>query len=755
MNAVAPGQVHSGSARSVRFHQWRSRKDKLARWLIAIGGVAVIWTVVLIFFYLLWVVLPLLLPANLEYRSIADRPDWRGSPAVWTAVEEQQEVGVRFTGEGTGEFFSVGNGKTIRSETLPIGDGNEIVAVAETTGGESEVVVATDAGDVFLFRHGYEADFSAGVEARTLIPALEFPFGTDPLFRLPLQEVMDLAISASETEIGIVALGASGLVSAYRGTQIRNLLSGETSLDSELIEFQPTLDQGAQATSVEVSGNRRWLYIGDTLGRLHSFSLPRFEPLGTVDLTDAPITTLAMTLGGISVIAGDANGGIVQSMPVRGEDGEYGMVVVRKFDPLERAIRAILPEQRRKGFVALDAGNDLAVYHSTAGELVVRTTLSGERPVGIALSPRSDGILIEGGDGSLGLLEIDNEHPEVSLSSLWKKIWYENYPEPEFVWQSSAATNDFEPKFSLTPLVFGTLKAALYAMLFAVPLALMGAAYTAYFMSPGLRRMVKPTIEIMAALPTVILGFLAGLWFAPFVEENLAGIFMILLVLPPGLLLFAWYWHRYEGKFKARFKEGSEPLLLLPVLVVLTVLALWLAEPVQVILFGGDFRTWLSQDVGITYDQRNAMVVGCAMGFAVIPTIFSIAEDAVFGVPKSLSNGSLALGATPWQTMVRVVIPTASPGIFSALMIGLGRAVGETMIVLMATGNTPIMDWNIFEGMRTLAANIAVEMPESEVNSTHYRILFLAALVLFMFTFVVNTVAEVIRHRLRKKYSNL
>jgi phosphate transport system permease protein len=132
-----------------------------------------------------------------------------------------------------------------------------------------------------------------------------------------------------------------------------------------------------------------------------------------------------------------------------------------------------------------------------------------------------------------------------------------------------------------------------------------------------------------------------------------------------------------------------------------------------------------------------------------------MADDAIFGVPETLSNGSLAIGATRWQTLLFVVLPTASPGIFSALMIGLGRAVGETMIVLMATGNTPLMDWNIFEGMRTLSANIAIEMPESEVSSTHYRILFLAALVLFLFTFVVNTGAEIVRHRLRERYSSL
>jgi phosphate transport system permease protein len=229
----------------------------------------------------------------------------------------------------------------------------------------------------------------------------------------------------------------------------------------------------------------------------------------------------------------------------------------------------------------------------------------------------------------------------------------------------------------------------------------------------------------------------------------------MLIVMPAGLLIFAWFWTRASWRLKNYVKEGWEPVLLLPVLVVLALVSIEFVGPFQDLFFDGDLRNWLSREAGISYDQRNAMVVGCAMGFAVIPTIFSIAEDAIYGVPTTLSDGSLALGATPWQTMVRVTLPTASPGIFSAIMIGLGRAVGETMIVLMATGNTPIMDWNLFEGMRTLAANIAVEMPESAMNSSHYRILFLAALVLFMFTFVVNTGAELIRQRLREKYSSL
>ena len=233
------------------------------------------------------------------------------------------------------------------------------------------------------------------------------------------------------------------------------------------------------------------------------------------------------------------------------------------------------------------------------------------------------------------------------------------------------------------------------------------------------------------------------------------GIFSLLLILPLGILVFAFIWHHLPESVRAIVPEGWVAALLIPVILILGWISFSLSQPLELWLFDGDMRVWLRSQWGIGYDQRNSIVVGLAMGFAVIPTIFTIAEDAIFSVPKHLTLGSLALGATPWQTMVKVVLLTASPGIFSAVMIGLGRAVGETMIVLMATGNTPVMDLSIFQGMRTLSANIAVEMPESEVNSTHYRVLFLAGLVLFMFTFVFNSVAEIVRQRLREKYSSL
>lgn len=190
----------------------------------------------------------------------------------------------------------------------------------------------------------------------------------------------------------------------------------------------------------------------------------------------------------------------------------------------------------------------------------------------------------------------------------------------------------------------------------------------------------------------------------------------------------------------------------MPWLLMVGAITLWLAPWLEAALVGGDLRGWLAAALGLDYAARNAMIVGVAMGFAVIPGIYALAEDALNGVPDSLAEGAQALGATRWQTLWRVVLPAASPGILSAVMIGAGRAVGETMIVLMASGNTALMTMSPLEGLRSLSATIAIELPEAAVGGTHYRLLFLAALVLFLFTFLVNTLAEVVRTRLRRRY---
>jgi phosphate transport system permease protein len=245
-------------------------------------------------------------------------------------------------------------------------------------------------------------------------------------------------------------------------------------------------------------------------------------------------------------------------------------------------------------------------------------------------------------------------------------------------------------------------------------------------------------------------------------ETKVVSFFLVCVGVPATAMLAGLLWARLPVRTRSRLRQGREWIVFAPVMLLIG-FALWKLGPVIESIFfvvtdpatgkqTADFRLWWPKVTGCGFDQRNSLVVGFMMGFAVIPVLFTIAEDALSNVPTSIIAASQALGASRWQTVRRVVLPVASAGIFSALMIGLGRAVGETMIVVMATGNTPIMEWNLFNGMRTLAANIAVELPEAPVHSTHYRTLFLGAMVLFVLTFILNTVAELLRQRLREKH---
>jgi phosphate transport system permease protein len=370
-----------------------------------------------------------------------------------------------------------------------------------------------------------------------------------------------------------------------------------------------------------------------------------------------------------------------------------------------------------------------------------------------ALSPKGNTLSALEYNQTLTIWQMDIPHPEISFGTLFGKVWYEGYDKAEYAWQSSAANDDFEPKLSLVPLVFGTIKATICAMLFAVPLALLAALYTSQFMSPKLKGRVKPVVEIMAAIPSVVIGFLAGLWLAPLIDKSVLTVFLSVLIVPLMLLVTIFFWKRIKtASLLQRITRGHEFIAMIPVVILGIYLAFLLSGLAEVNLFGGDFKQWLFSTLQIRYDQRNSIIIAIALGFAVIPIIFTIAEDAISNVPRNLTAASLALGASRWQTAWRVVLPSALPGVFSAVMIGFGRAIGETMIVLMATGNTPILSWSLFNGLRSLSANIAVEIPEAPFNSSLYRVLFLSAVLLFIFTFIINTVAEALRQRFRKKY---
>jgi phosphate transport system permease protein len=436
------------------------------------------------------------------------------------------------------------------------------------------------------------------------------------------------------------------------------------------------------------------------------------------------------------------------------DDGGYGMVRAAEFDPQGAAVTAIAASTRDRTFATGGADGRVLLRHQTSGRTL--TSVLGQGAVqALAMTPKSDGLLVGRAGGQVDRLAVANPHPEASLHTLFGKVWYEGYAQPEYVWQSTGATDDFEPKISLIPLVFGTIKGTFYALVFAIPLAVLGALYTSQFVHPSIRARIKPTVEIMAALPSVVIGFVAGLYLAPVVERNLVSVMLLGVALPvfgtSGVLV----WQALPFALRRRVKVGAELLVIVPMLVIGGWAAFVVAPLVESWMFGGDARQWLSTTLGLTYDQRNSLVVGLSMGFAVIPIIFTICEDAFSSVPSNLVAASLAVGASRWQTAVRVVLPTASPGVFSAVMVGFGRAVGETMIVLMATGNTPLLDWSMFNGFRTMSANIAVEIPEAPQGGTLYRILFLSAALLFLLTFTVNTVAEVVRQRLRERYRAL
>lgn len=742
-----------------RYRLWRYTKDHLATVAIAAGGSGVLLAILLIFFYLMYEVLPLFYGATVEKTaeytlSSVEESLNKNHRSLYLAIEEQNEIAFRLSAAGEALFFNAKNGQEIDKQSL-LPQGTQLEAFALSSDANRIFALALKDGGLLIAKHNYQVSYPN--DKRQITPRIDYPYGETPLSLLESgQRISKLAFRDDEEQMFVAAVIEDSQLKAWRFSKEEDFLTEEMVLEKHKL----MLEQGdwvVRDLAIDIA--QRWLYVVTEDQRLLVYDLAgnegdKIAVHSRVDF-ESPVVSVKMLLGGISLLSSHENGEVQQWFMSRDEAGQPYLAQVRKFQGEGKGGGVIAVEQRRKGFVTVSKNGELDLFHSTAQRKMLSESVSISTALNIALSPRANVLLIETANGKMANWHIDNEHPEVSWAALWSKVWYESYDTPDYIWQSSAATNDFEPKYSLMPLAFGTLKAAFYAMLLGAPLAICGAIYTAYFMSPALRRKVKPLVELMEALPTVILGFLAGLWLAPFMESNLTSVFMLLLCMPLGILLVSYLYHKLPANVRHSVPEGWEGVILIPIVLLIGWLCIASNGQVESLLFGGDMRAWVTNELGVSFDQRNALVVGIAMGFAVIPTIFSITEDAIFSVPAHLSHGSLALGATRWQTLVGVVLPTASPGIFSALMIGLGRAVGETMIVLMATGNTPIMDMNIFEGMRTLAANIAVEVPEAEVASSHYRVLFLAAFVLFGFTFVVNTGAEIIRHRLRKKYGSL
>ncbi|WP_039918254.1 ABC transporter permease subunit [Cellvibrio mixtus] len=741
-----------------RLRRLRKFKDGLSRYGVMTAGMAVVFSLGLIFFYLFSEIAPLFRGASVEIVKTYTPEALHQAPEDKTeflTLERYEEIGGNFKRSGAVSFFTVDDGKTLLSAQMPKPETAEFSVMATSTADHGLVAYGYSNGQVAVAKTEYELSYPN--DKRQITPSLAFPLGDQPI-QLDAQgsalKVLAIQQTSSGTLIGALTADNRLLLGVFSSSS--NLITGAVMLEQEVFTLPP-LPQGVTATHMQIDEGAQHLVVATDKSQIILYKIVNpsaAERKDAVVVPNGKITAMQFLVGTGSLVVGTSEGHVSQWFLVRDPHNEYHVTHVRDFESLNGAITGFAPEFARRGFWAGDDKGNIGIYFGTSQRTLLVESVSDKSINKIAISPINNRALLIDDSKNLSLLDVWNKHPEVSFSSLWQKVWYEGRDAPEYIWQASSGSDNFEAKMSFVPLSLGTLKAAFFAILFAVPLGVMGAIYTAYFMTPKLRGIVKPTIEIMAALPTVILGFLAGLWLAPFMENHLPAIFSILILLPVIMLVTGFAWSKCPENIRNKMPEGWEAVIVILPIIATVWACVALSPLAEVWFFDGSMRQWFT-DNGVNYDQRNALVVGIIMGFAVIPSIFSIAEDAVFSVPRHLTQGSLALGATPWQTMVGVVLPTASPGIFSAVMMGFGRAVGETMIVLMATGNSPVVNFNIFEGMRTLSANIAVELPETAVGSTHFRVLFLAALVLLALTFVVNTLAEVIRQRLRQRYSNL
>ena len=751
------------SAQQLSANRIRLLKDRFARYGVTAGGVMVLIALLLIFFYLLYVVQPIFESVSLKKVNSFTLPESGQVEAV--GMEEQAEIGYRFLRDGELQFFSLIDKNERQSGDILLRESfaqpEQISSFARTLPVNHQYAYGLTTGEAVVVEPKFSVTFPQTVATaatdrveRVITPRIEVKNNGEPLLIDEQQRALQQLAYETDGEGMLFAAAVEQntlLITHFVAEE--NFMTGAVTLTPNYTE----IPLNSAIDNIVVTPDLRQVLVRRG-NRVHVFDISisgtvserELLPMRTRELGNA--TGMYLLAGASSILLTHDSGKVSQWFEVPGDEGRQYQYI-RSFDA-GSPVTSIEVEYYRRTFYTLSENGDMNIFHTTSEADLFQGQPTESRIERVMVDPRANYLLMKTADG-YGLFDVDNEHPEVTWSGLWQEVWYEGYPEPEYTWQSTSGSDDFESKFSLVPISFGTIKAAAYAMLFAVPIGLAAAVYTAYFMSPSVRKFVKPTVEIMEALPTVILGFLAGLWLAPLVEAYLPGFIAVLVLMPLAVIAMAAIWSQMPTNIKNKVHDGRAALLLIPVVMLTGWLSFEISPWVEQVLFDGDARRYITNELGVTFDQRNSLVVGIAMGFAVIPTIFSIAEDAVFSVPKHLSNGSLALGATPWQTLTKVVLLTASPGIFSAVMMGLGRAVGETMIVLMATGNTPIMDWNIFEGMRTLSANIAVEMPESEVGSSHYRILFLAAFVLFIFTFFFNTIAEFVRQRLRDKYSSM
>lgn len=722
--------------------------DRLVRRLVSFSGATIIFSILAIFFVLVGEVYPLFKQAEVIQGKSFSLPDKEAHPLA-IGIDEYQEMAYLVMRSGI-VFYSLKSGKTLPAGDLAGLSGAEITGVSGVK--DNFLFLGLSDGRILPVKIRFNVTYAEGV--RSINPEWE---AGEPIPVNPGGKAVSL-IASHYDEKGYIVAAIDGKEVITVKIQENKTMMGTTIKKESRARF--SLPATGELTALLMSKGGKHLFVGTASGQILRAALgalganePLIDTLGATSRPGIGVSMLGFLVGSQTLVVGDEAGEVNSYHLTQGEDERYRIRRVHGFTRHPKPVIAFYSSSRDKGFITGDAEGTIRYHYATTGKTQYSVQSAGQGSlVGIVLAPKANGILALDSSGFVSHWGVDNPHPEVSWKTMFGKVLYEGYPEEEYVWQSTGGTDDFESKLSLMPLIYGSLKGTFYAMLFAIPVALFSAFYTSQFMHSTYKSVVKPVLEIMAALPSVVLGFFSALWLAPKVEKILPGLAVSPFVLVVMVSLVFWIYQNLPKSVIGHPKPGAEIIVLIFLIAATGFASSYIGGILESGFLGADYRVWLKDAMGVSYDQRNSLVVGLAMGFAVIPIIFTISEDSLSNVPPHLTAASLALGATRWQTAINVVLPTASPGIFSAIMIGFGRAVGETMIVLMATGNTPVMDLSPFDGFRAMSANIAVELPEAPEGGTLFRVLFLAALILFAMTFAVNTVAEWVRLRLRERY---
>ena len=579
--------------------------ENVARGVITVGGLMVIVAVLGIMVFLFRVVMPLMaggaLEGNVRYQLDTDQD------VIWINGDEFQTLGLAVAAEGRVITYHIPTGTEVARDQWDF-RGAEVTAVNGTLQ-RDRVALGFDDGVVRFATLGVETATTArrnlpgGLtriddrdrmgegrvytevgtgDFRTLSSVIELGEG---------QQVSDLPIIAVDYRVGgtrerpTIAFATVDAANQVRVSQSRvqtNMMTGEETVTTTTTDLPPLTGLAADASVTEIllSGTGDRAIVASDDGFIYRYDLrdmnnPSLAEVRRVADDGVAVTAMTFLSGEETLIVGTEDGGLnaffrLQTGTSETRDGRE-LIRARTHVSMPAAIVDLSEAQRQKEFVAIDAAGNVWVYHSTSDQVLFELERSGDVTTNSRgmIFPRSNGVMLVSQGGEVEAWQYTQRHPEVTLGVLFGKIWYEGYMEPTYVWQSTAGTDLAEPKYSLVPLIFGTFKAAFYAMIFAVPIALMAAIYTSEFVDKRVRGTVKPMMEMMESLPTVVLGFIAALVLAPLVEEWIGAVLLGFFALPMGLMIGAFAWQTLPAQVALKY-DGFPKFTLMGVSIIVT-----------------------------------------------------------------------------------------------------------------------------------------------------------------------------------------